>query len=160
LTARERAACLTRLEAPEARVALGGALLGTARAAIDISDGLLADLGHVAERSRVAAVVELERVPASRAVARRLDDPAVIAALLAGGDDYELCFTASPRARKRVAGIARRAGVALSRIGRIEVRRRGAPAVTVLDGEGRPLSVAAAGYDHFARAARRRTLLR
>jgi thiamine-monophosphate kinase len=83
-----------RLHEPEPRVALGRALLGIAHSCIDISDGLAADLGHILERSQVAAVVELARVPRSRLVDGKLPAAVALRALLAGGDDYELCFTA------------------------------------------------------------------
>jgi thiamine-monophosphate kinase len=83
-------------------------VLGVANSAIDISDGLVADLGHICERSRVAATIELARVPVSPVMRRHLDHPLAIAARLAGGDDYELCFTASHRARARIERIGRR----------------------------------------------------
>ena len=94
--AEEVESCLMRLHAPEPRIALGQELLGLAHAAIDISDGLLADLGHILERSGVGAEVEFSSLPAHPAVAARLPHAALQRCLLAGGDDYELCFTAAP----------------------------------------------------------------
>jgi thiamine-monophosphate kinase len=147
---RERARLQKRLNAPTPRIALGKALRGVARSAIDVSDGLIADLGHICERSRVAAVVEFDHVPASAVLKRHLARPGVRAALLAGGDDYELVFTA-PRARRgAISRLSRRLRLKLSRIGRITRQRRGrAPLVNVLDAGGRGLVVAQTGYRHF-----------
>lgn len=149
LVPRERRALRLRLDAPAPRVALGIALRGVARSAIDVSDGLIADLGHICERSRVTAVVDFARIPASATMKRHLGRPAARAALLAGGDDYELCFTAGRARRESIAGIARRLRLKLTRIGSIARRRRGAPRVTVLDAHGRPVNVQRGGYEHF-----------
>jgi len=146
---RERRALMHRLDVPVPRVGLGIALRGIARSAIDISDGLIADLGHICERSRVAAIVGLPDLPCSALLKRQLDRPAARAALLSGGDDYELCFTAGRARREAIARLARRLRLKLTRIGRIARRRRGAPLVTVLDADGRPLAVKRAGYEHF-----------
>jgi thiamine-monophosphate kinase len=145
---RERRALMHRLDVPVPRVGLGIALRGIARSAIDISDGLIADLGHICERSRVAAVVGLQDLPCSALLRRQLDRPAARAALLSGGDDYELCFTASRAQREAIARLARRLRLKLTRIGRI-TRRRGSQLVTVLDAAGGPITVKRAGYDHF-----------
>jgi thiamine-monophosphate kinase len=146
----ELAAVARRLNAPAPRLALGTALRGVATGAIDVSDGLLADLGHICERSRVAAVVDFGQVPASAVLRRYADRPLVRAALLAGGDDYELCFTASPARRGAVERIGRRIGLKVTRIGRIVARRRGAPHVIMRDGNGEPLALPAQkGFDHF-----------
>jgi thiamine-monophosphate kinase len=143
----ERKACVRRLERPLPRIELGIALRGIATAAIDVSDGLVADLGHIAERSGLAAVVEFAHLPHSRTMRRHLAHAAARRALLAGGDDYELCFTAPAARRRAVAGAARRAGIAVTRIGRIDaVSRRGR--VTVFD-DGRPLKLERGGFDHF-----------
>jgi thiamine-monophosphate kinase len=140
------ARCVERLEAPVPRVALGQRLRGIAAAAIDVSDGLLADLGHVLERSKVAAEVEFEALPRSadlRACANRtLADEC----LLAGGDDYELVFTAGTDKRAAVEAAGRAAGVPVTRIGSIVA---GAQAVRLLDRAGRPLDVGRRGFDHF-----------
>ena len=89
--------CLRALETPQPRVALGLALRGIAHAAIDISDGLLADLGHILERSQVGAEIRFDDLPCSDALRRLLHSDIGKHCLLAGGDDYELCFTAPPR---------------------------------------------------------------
>jgi len=146
---RERRALMHRLDAPVPRVGLGTALRGIARSAIDISDGLIADLGHICERSRVSAVVQFDHLPASAIMRRNLGRPAARAALLSGGDDYELCYTSGRGQREMIARLARRLRLKLTRIGRITQRRRGAPLVTVLDAAGRPIAVKRAGYAHF-----------
>jgi thiamine-monophosphate kinase len=146
VSARERALLERRLHAPEPRVALGVALRGVAASAIDVSDGLVADLGHICERSRLGAVIEWERLPVSRTLAAYLGRAAARGAVLAGGDDYELCFTARSARRERVAHAAERAGIKVTRIGRIVA---GPPRVAVLGADGHALSAATRGYEHF-----------
>jgi thiamine-monophosphate kinase len=148
LTRGERARLEQRLHAPVPRLALGRALRGIARSAIDVSDGLVADLGHICERSRVSASVEFDRVPAPAILKRHLARPAARAALLAGGDDYELVFTAGRLQRNAVTRLSRRLRLKLTRIGKI-TRRRGAPLVTVLDANGKPVVLDQTGYKHF-----------
>ncbi len=141
----ERRVCLERLERPQPRLDLGVALPGLAHSAIDVSDGLVADLGHVAEASRVRAVIEWQAIPLSSAGERRRDEPLVQESALAGGDDYELCFTAPAGRREALASLGERLGLRLSRIGRIEA----GSGVMVMDGDGRPLTLRHAGFDHF-----------
>ena len=150
LAPHDRRALRRKLDAPVPRVGLGIALRGVARSAIDISDGLVADLGHICERSRVGAVIELDRLPCSAIMKRHRHLPAARAAMLAGGDDYELCFTAGRARRAAIAGIARRLGLRLTRIGSIARRRRGSALVTVLDAAGRPIAMKRPGYEHFS----------
>src|SRR6185369_1142947 len=107
--------------------------------AIDISDGLLADLDHVLERSAVAAEIELAALPVSPALRRHLDSVTACRALLAGGDDYELCFTAPRGARVRIARIGKRMRLQLTRIGSINRRTRGAPRLVVRAPDGAAL---------------------
>lgn len=145
----QRAGLERRLHAPVPRLALGIALRGAATSAIDVSDGLVADLGHICERSRVSAVVELARVPVSAALRRYRDRPVGRAAMLSGGDDYELAFTAPPRRRAAIARISRRLRIRLTRIGRIVAARRNQPPVTVLGPNGRALALVRTGYKHF-----------
>lgn len=145
----ERARCIGRLEKPEPRIALGLALRGIARSAIDISDGLLADLGHILERSNVGAEIELDRLPVSAAMKRHRDSAVAITALLGGGDDYELCFTAARRAHKSVLKAGRKAGVRVTPIGVIGRRRKGTPAMVVRGGDGKAVRFARGGFDHF-----------
>ena len=153
LTPLQLAAASRRLDLPTPRVMLGLALRGIAHSAIDISDGLLSDLGHICERSHVAAAIELDALPRSRlmrAVAAHIMMPGVAQdALLSGGDDYELCFTASPRQHTAVLRVAARARVPVTRIGRIVKAPAGAVGVAVMDRDGLPLRVTQRGFDHF-----------
>lgn len=146
LPGEEAGACLARLHAPEPRVLLGQALLGVASAAIDISDGFIADLGHILARSGVGAEAGLAQLPVHPAVMSRLNDPLARQCLLAGGDDYELCFTAPPCRAVQVLAAGTAAGVRLTRVGRI-VAQSG---LRLLDAEGHPMDVKSRGYDHFA----------
>ncbi len=143
-----RAAVLRKLQAPTARVGLGVALRGIAHSAIDISDGLVADLGHICERSRLAAQLDLERLPVSAVMRRFGEGAAKRSALLAGGDDYELCFTAAPDEAGAVERASRVARVRVTRVGCMLPRSRTRPLVTVLH-RGEPLRLARGGYDHF-----------
>ncbi|HKR19419.1 MAG TPA: thiamine-phosphate kinase [Stellaceae bacterium] len=134
-----------RYRLPEPRLGLGQRLSGIARAAADISDGLVADLGHVCTSSGVGAVIETTRLPlsaAARSVVAR--SPRQIRAALTHGDDYEIVFTAPSSAARHVAAAARVAGVRVTAIGHI-VAGRG---VRVLDAKGRPLQLSHAGYRH------------
>lgn len=140
------AAGLERLEAPRPRVALGLALRGVASAAIDVSDGFVADLGHVLARSGVGARVQVDRLPLPAALAGQGEVPAVRAAVLGGGDDYELCFTAPPGARDRVRAAAAHAAVPVTCVGEI-VADGG---LQLIDARGRAMHPPRAGYDHFA----------
>jgi len=132
------------LEWPEPRVALGQALAGLAHAAIDISDGLLQDLGHVLAASGVGACLRYDAVPAAAAV-QGLPPAVAVQAVLGGGDAYELCFTAAPGDHDRVLAAAARAGVPVAVIGRIDPR----PDIVVLAADGQPLAGLPRGFDHF-----------
>ena len=138
-----------RLDKPSPRVALGTALRGVARSAIDISDGLLADLGHICEQSQVAAVVEWDALPRSTLMRAMAGNSAAQNALLAGGDDYELCFTASMAKRAAVQRAGTRTRTKVTRIGRIVHAPAGATGVVVVDSDGLPLRIAQRGFDHF-----------
>ncbi len=146
LDAADSSVCLSRLQQPEPRVVLGDMLACVAHAAIDISDGLLADLGHVLERSGVGAVLEFNRLPAHPVVSARLPDPIVRHCLLAGGDDYELCFTAPADRAGAILAVGKAAGVPVARVGRITAE----PSLRLLDGEGRDMEIERRGFDHFA----------
>ena len=146
LTAKEFERAAVRLHQPMPRIALGGALVGIATSAIDISDGLIADLAHICERSELAAHIVWPDVPLSAPLfSVGLDLQRVCA--LAGGDDYELCFTAPEMARPELQRIAINIGLALTRIGTMQ---HGQPRVVVHDGSGAEISVLSAGFDHFA----------
>ncbi len=140
------ASCRARLDQPEPRVALGRKLRNVANAAIDVSDGLAADLGHILERSKVGAEIRLDALPRSHAIAALDDASLANDCLLAGGDDYELVFTANPDRREAVEKAGAAAGVPVTRIGRIVA----GSALAVLDASGRPIALGRGGYDHFA----------
>ena len=146
----ELAQAMKRLDWPQPRVALGLALRGIARSAIDVSDGLIADLGHICERSHVAAVVEFACLPASALLRRYPDSPVAQTALLAGGDDYELCFTAAPAKRAAVERAASRIRTKVTRVGRVIRAPAGAYNVVVVDEKGLPIALESRGFDHFS----------
>ena len=140
-----------RLEQPTPRVALGLALRGIATSCLDISDGLLGDLNHILEASQVGARIDANitrgllrarRHPMMAALAMSRID----ACTLAGGDDYELCFTAPPDAQSAVREAAAQAGVPVTCIGRIEAER----GVRVMAPGGQQLPLRFAGFEHFA----------
>jgi thiamine-monophosphate kinase len=137
--------CLRRLHQPTPRVKLGERLLDVATAAIDISDGLVADLAHICERSGMSAEVEFERVPCHPKVMPLKGLPAVRDAVLAGGDDYELLFTAPTARRRDVAEISAATSVGITSIGRIVA----GTGVRVTDGLGRKVELPSKGYEHF-----------
>ena len=149
LKAQHRIAASRRLDKPTPRVALGTALRGIAHSAIDISDGLLGDLGHICERSKVAAVIELNALPRSALMRSMAGLPIAQGALLAGGDDYELCFTAPAAKRSAVTRAGARTRTAVTRVGRIVQAPAGAAGVAVIDSDGLPLRIAQRGFDHF-----------
>jgi thiamine-monophosphate kinase len=109
----------SRLDRPLPRVALGRRLAGIATACIDISDGLLADLAHIADASGVGAVVDIERLPASAALSQAFEGDARHALQATGGDDYELCFTAPADRRETIDALSAEVGMALTRIGAV-----------------------------------------
>jgi thiamine-monophosphate kinase len=140
--------CDHALLRPTPRVALGERLRGLATAAIDVSDGLVGDLGHILEASGVGASVELARLPRSSALDRRLggvERALALECLLAGGDDYELCFTAPVIAAPKLSALAAELGLALTPIGNIEQRS----GLVVMDEHGRALDTLPAAFDHF-----------
>jgi len=130
-----------RLERPMPRVALGLALRGIASACIDVSDGLLADLGHLCLASGVGAEVEVDALPASTALVAAFDAQARRGLQATGGDDYELCFSAPPARREAIAAMP-----GTTRIGCI-VAGDGVRAMT---SAGVPWQPVHAGYQHFA----------
>ena len=141
----EFAECLNSLLLPVARVDLGQRLVGLANSAIDISDGLLADLGHILERSNVAATISLEDVNCSVILKKYFSQPQVINCMLAGGDDYELCFTVPKERRSKIDKISQETGISLTRIGKIIMGE----GLVVLDSTEKPIMLETTGYDHF-----------
>lgn len=136
-----------RYRLPQPRLALGAAIASVARAGLDVSDGLVQDLGHLCRAGGCGAEVEASLVPLSGA-ARALvgQDLTLLPALLSGGDDYELLFTAAPEAAGAVMAAAAQAGTAVTRIGRMVP---GASEVTVRNEAGRVLDIARGGWSHF-----------
>ncbi len=135
--------CLKALHQPQPRVSLGLALRGIANSAIDISDGLLADLGHILERSNVGAELEVEALPI---VDDGVEKDVAQQCALAGGDDYELCFTAPKSQRDVLMALAEQLKFPLTRIGHIKAEL----GCVVRDGEGKAMTIEKGGYDHFA----------
>ena len=142
-----------RLECPTPRVALGLALRGLASAAIDVSDGLLGDLGHVLAASGVGATID---TAAALTLLQAKDSPGaaqlgadhLLGCVLAGGDDYELLFTAPPSRRAAVAAAAVASSTPVTRIGRIDA----ASGLRLIDALGQPVANRFASFDHFASA--------
>ncbi len=145
---------LARLHRPQPQLALGARLLGIANAAIDVSDGLVADLGHIARRSGLSAAIDWQRVPLHPSLLSVAPDIRHQCAL-SGGDDYELCFTADPARRVEIESFASALGVAITRIGYMHAapHAAGSALVTVRDANGAPLTLSRTGYDHFAASA-------
>lgn len=137
-----RVYCLAALHQPVPRVALGLALRGLANSAIDISDGLIADLGHILECSKVGVEIEFSLLPVSDLI-KAIE--LLQHCALSGGDDYELCFTASAAHHVEILRISERLNLPLTCIGKI-VAGRGC---LVHDAAGNPLNLESAGYDHF-----------
>jgi len=140
-----RETLIARYRLPEPRVAFGRRLAEVANAAIDISDGLVADLGHLAEASAVAIAIAAARLPLCPAVATLIGEHPEIARLpLVGGDDYEIAFTAPAACSAAIAALAAEVGLAVTEIGQVA---EGA-GVRVIDAEGNALVLAETGYRH------------
>lgn len=142
-----------RLEQPTPRVALGQALRGVATAALDLSDGLTGDLGHLLKASGVGATLDTSiAIQLIAACAHPACTTGLISlkkqleCVLAGGDDYELAFTAPPAARQAVLAAARQAKTRVTRMGRIDAE----PGLRLVDAQGQPLSGHYSSFDHFA----------
>jgi thiamine-monophosphate kinase len=141
-----REALIARYRLPEPRTALGPRLAAIAHAMCDVSDGLLADLGHICDASRMAATVTLPALPFSAAAKAILAGGRLPpAALAGGGDDYELLFTAPPEAEPAIAALSAALRLRVTAIGVIEE----GGGVRLVDARGDAVPVAAAGYRHF-----------
>ena len=146
LAPEHRASLIVRFRVPDPRTELGPLVSGIAHAMIDVSDGLLADLGHICETSGVAAVIELASVPLSPA-ARVIvaGDPDIQPRLAAGGDDYELLFAAPGGSSGAIAAMSSRLGLPITMIGKIEA----GSGVRLVDTDGRVIPCDKTGYRHF-----------
>ena len=146
ITPHAAAAVLPRLHCPTPRVKLGQKLLALANSAIDISDGLLADLGHVLQASNVGAEIRLDAIPISEALRTYRQEDVARQAVLTGGDDYELCFTAKPKQHAALEQLSKRLKLPLSCIGKI-MRE---PGLIVRDADHQIVNIEGTGFDHFA----------
>ncbi len=146
LDAADLALAAQRMHAPSPRVRLGVALAesGLAHAAIDISDGLVGDLGHILAASRVGATLDVDALPAGPVLAAQ-EQALRRRFTAAGGDDYELCFTAPAASRAAILALAAATATPVTRVGSID-RDSG---LRLVDGAGRALDLALAGFDHF-----------
>lgn len=138
--------CLNALHHPQPRAALGLALANLAHSAIDISDGLLSDLGHILKASNVGATLQLNLLPSSLFIKNHLHEKPMLQCLLAGGDDYELCFTTHSANRGEIEKISAQLKLPIALIGSIHA----GAGLFVLDDENKPISIENTGYDHFA----------
>lgn len=137
---------IARLTRPQPRIALGQALRGIATSAIDVSDGFAADIGHVVKASGVGARIDTDRLPLSAALRAMADPAQALRHALAGGDDYELCFTVPQAREPALCAVAARTSTAITRVGTITSE----PGLLLLDAAGRVMPLPAAGWDHFA----------
>jgi thiamine-monophosphate kinase len=135
----------TRMHQPSPRIALGTALRGIAHAALDISDGLTGDLGHILQRSGLGASLHIDSLPAGPVLARQAL-ALQRAFTLAGGDDYELCFTAPVAQRAAVLAAGVSSATTVTRVGSIEA----APGLRLLDDFGQPVTLQLTSFDHFS----------
>jgi thiamine-monophosphate kinase len=135
-----RSHLIDRYRLPRPRLTLGEALRGLAHAAIDISDGLLADLGHIVETSKLGAEIRVDLLPLSI-----VDPPGARDAALSGGDDYELLFTTPPRHRTAIGELAATLALPLTRIGEIQA----APGIRARDATGAEVRSGRTGWQHF-----------
>lgn len=138
---------LEKFYRPKAKVAAGIALRSRATAAIDISDGLVADLGHICKASSVGAIIDAEKLPISDAARKVANEQRVLDCALTGGEDYELCFTVDEDNFNKVKSALETVGVACYEIGRIT----GKSDVRVIK-NGETLQLDKGGFDHFAAA--------
>ncbi len=146
LNAEDRDFLIDRYHLPQPRVILGQKLVGLVNAMIDVSDGLIADLGHICAASGIGARVRADDVPQSVAARNALKvSNKEIAAILGGGDDYELVFTAHPAMADKIDAAMRDAGVMLTCIGEMGAGE----GVRVFDAAGKAIAIDVAGYSHF-----------
>ena len=140
-------AMIERLVTPVPQVELGQKLLDLANACIDISDGLVADLGHIADQSDISCAIEIDQIPLSEAFSRYLDDGGDMNLALTGGDDYQLAFTIDNSHRPQIESLASELGVRLSCIGTVCER---VTSTVTLTKSGRPYDLpTASGFQHF-----------
>ncbi len=143
----DEAALVARYRVPEPRVGIGPRLVGLAHAALDVSDGLMADLGHLCEASSVGARIDVSALPLSAMATRCLmRDPALIESILTGGDDYEILFTTPAGDAGLIASLAADSDVHITRIGTIVDAAEGVSAIAA---SGEPMRLSHPGFRHF-----------
>ncbi len=135
---------LAALHKPKPRLNVGISLVGIASSCIDISDGLLADLGHILKASKLGANIKYETIPVMKAIHNNLQNDLIKHCILAGGDDYELCFTASKKHRDDIATLSKEHATPMALIGKTTAQT----GIAVIH-QGNPLSLETYGYDHF-----------
>jgi thiamine-monophosphate kinase len=140
ISSSDRDALVSRYLLPQPRVVLGSALRGKASAALDVSDGLMADLGHISETSKVRLSIDADRIPLSEAAR---NTGVTIPLAVVAGDDYEIAFTASAARRTEILSLGAESGIA--EIGRVEA----GSGVALLDSSGREIPLSGKGYRHF-----------
>jgi len=137
---------LERFHRPLARTELGQKLIGIATASVDVSDGLLADIGHICKASQVGAQVYQAEIPLSKAAEARVNkENSLWPRIWAGGDDYEIAFTAKPQDRLKIKAVAQNVGVLITRVGQIGTQK----SVELVDCSGELVQVGQQGYQHF-----------
>lgn len=138
---------LIRYRVPQPRVAFGPKLVGLAHASLDVSDGLMADLGHLCQQSGTGARIDVASLPLSAAARMCLKNaPDLIETIMTGGDDYELLFSAAPDAVSAIDSVANQSGVQATRIGKLVSAGEG---VNAFDTRGSALSFKRTGFRHF-----------
>ena len=136
--------CLKALNTPSPRTALGLALRGVATSCIDVSDGLLADLGHILQASNLGAAIDLEKIPCIELLKNNLDHPQFQELLIVGGDDYELCFTAPQTKREEINALSKQLNLQISLIGKTRIDTG-----LQVDYKNNQITLLKQGFDHF-----------
>lgn len=141
--------CLKALNTPSPRTALGLALRGVATSCIDVSDGLLADLGHILQASNLGAAIDLEKIPCIELLKNNLDHPQFQELLIVGGDDYELCFTAPQTKREEINALSKQLNLQISLIGKTRIASISNTSGLQVDYKNNQITLLKQGFDHF-----------
>ena len=147
--ANELDTCLKALNTPSPRTALGLALRGVATSCIDVSDGLLADLGHILQASNLGAAIDLEKIPCIELLKNNLDHPQFQELLIAGGDDYELCFTAPQTKREEINALRKQLNLQISLIGNTRIAHISNTSGLQVYYKNNQITLLKQGFDHF-----------
>ena len=141
--------CLKALNTPSPRIALGLALRGVASSCIDVSDGLLADLGHILQASNLGAAIDLEKIPCIELLKNNLDHPQFQELLIVGGDDYELCFTAPQTKREEINALRKQLNLQISLIGNTRIAHISNTSGLQVYYKNNQITLLKQGFDHF-----------